>query len=457
MAVFETRQVEGEQEVRLHTVSEVTRIIKSLLEDSPIADLWVEGEVSNFRRHSSGHLYFTLKDADSQIKCVIFRSSASRLRFVPEDGISVILHGKLTVYGPQGIYEIIGTSVKPLGLGALQLAFEQLKQRLEAEGLFDEAHKKPIPLVPQRVGVITSPTGAAIRDILNVSVRRFSNVSILIHPVTVQGEGAAEEIATAIDTMNDIGGLDVLIVGRGGGSVEDLWAFNEEVVARSIYASRIPIISAVGHEIDSTIADLVADRRAPTPSAAAEMVVANKADLVGSLNGLNGRMHRSMGSRMQLLRERLGNIQHRLSSKDGRDKIHSFQQNIDDLLSRSYRVLSNSVERRRNLFESYHEKLMYIGMPARISETRKEIANLERRCITSIQHLLGSKEDKFKTALAELNALSPLSILQRGYSICFRHPSEEIIRSATEVSAGDKIGVKLASGQIICEVEEVGL
>ena len=267
---------------QIYKVSEVTGIVKRTLENSPIASLWLEGEVSNFVRHSSGHLYFTLKDSKSQIKCVIFRSSADRLRFAPESGISIILYGKLTVYEPRGEYQIIGTRVEPLGIGDLQLAFEQLKNRLGAEGLFDEAHKKPIPLVPQRVGVITSPTGAAIRDILNVMGRRFSNVSILIHPVSVQGNAAPGEIAAAIDTMNAVGGLDVLIVGRGGGSVEDLWAFNEEVVARSIYASEIPVISAVGHEIDFTISDFVADYRAPTPSAAALLVPARRSQSLSS-------------------------------------------------------------------------------------------------------------------------------------------------------------------------------
>ena len=450
MALFETR--------RIYKVSEVTGIVKRILEDSSIASLWVEGEVSNFRRPPSGHLYFTLKDADSQLRCVIYRSSASRLRFMPEDGTSIILYGKLTVYEPRGEYQIIGTRLEPLGLGALQLAFEQLKRQLGAEGLFDTDRKKPIPLVPRRVGVITSSTGAAIRDILSVINRRFSNVSVLIHPVPVQGEDAAEEIAAAIDAMNTVTDkLDVLIVGRGGGSVEDLWAFNEEVVARSIYASRIPVISAVGHETDFTIADLVADCRVPTPSAAAEMVVANKADLAGSLNGLNARMYRSIGSRIQLLRARLENIQHRLLLKDGQDKIHSFQQNIDDLVSRAYNALTNSIERWKTTLERNREKLTYVGIPARISEVRKETENLEQRCIISMRYLLEAKEDKFKTVAAELNALSPLSILKRGYSICFRHPSKEVIRDATQVSVGDKVGIKLASGEIVCEVEDLAL
>ena len=373
---------------QVYKVSEVTRIVKSVLENSLISTLWVEGEVSNFSQPSSGHLYFTLKDAKSQIKCAIFRPAADRLRGMLEDGASVILYGRLSVYEPRGEYQIIGTRVEPLGLGALQLAFERLKKRLEAEGLFDEAHKKPIPLVPQKVGVITSPTGAAIRDILNVMDRRFSNVSVLIYPTTVQGEGAAKQIAAAIDTMNQLGGLDVLIVGRGGGSAEDLWAFNEEIVARSIYASEVPVISAVGHEIDFTIAD--------------------KAALVRNLAGINTRLRSNMDKQMQLLGRRLENIQNRLLSKSGLDRVHMLQQNIDDLL---------------------------------------------QRCTVNIQHSLEARRDRFRKSVAELNALSPLAILERGYSVCFQYPSKKLVKSATEVSAGDKVEIKLANGEIICEVE----
>ena len=270
----------------------------------------------------------------------------------------------------------------------------------------------------------------------------------------MQGEGAAQEIAAAIDTMNKVGGVDVLIIGRGGGSVEDLWAFNEEVVARSIYASEIPVISAVGHEIDFTISDFVADRRAPTPSAAAEMVVANKVDLVSRLNSLNARISSSINNRIGRLRERQESTQRRLLSRDGTDKIHSFQQNIDDLLSRARNALTNSVERRRGVLENYSEKLAYIGIPAQVSEMRKDIRNLEQRCIVNMRHLLESRADKFRTVVAELNALSPLAILQRGYSICYRHPSKEVVKNAAEVSVGDKVGVRLANGELICEVEQ---
>ena len=393
---------------QVYKVSEVTRIVKSVLENSPVSTLWIEGKVSNLGRPASGHIYFTLKDANSQIKCAIFKPAADRARALLEDGASIILYGKLTVYGPRGEYQIVGSRVKPLGIGALQLAFERMKKRLEAEGLFDAGRKKPIPLVPQKVGVITSRTGAAIRDILNVMGRRFSNMSVLIYPVLVQGEGSAQQIAGAIDAMNQLGGLDVLIVGRGGGSAEDLWAFNEEAVARSIYRSDIPIISAVGHEIDFTIADFVADFRAPTPSAAAEMVVANKADLARNLEGLNTRLRGSMNNQVQLLKRKVENMQNRLLYKSGLDKIRMSQQRIDELL---------------------------------------------QRCTVSAQHLLDTKRDKFGKLAGELNALSPLAILQRGYSVCLQYPSRKMVKNAAEVSAGDKVEVKLANGEIICEVE----
>jgi len=445
MSLFETRQI--------YKVSEVTRFIKLLLEESPIGDLWVEGEVSNFRRPSSGHLYFTLKDAESQIECVIFKSTADRLRFIPEDGISIIIHGKLTIYEQRGIYQIVGTRVEPLGLGALQLALEQLKQKLAEEGLFNEAHKKPIPLVPRRIGVITSPTGAAIRDILSIISRRFYNVSILIHPVAVQGEGAAEEIAEAIYTLNRIGGLDVLIVARGGGSLEDLWAFNEEVVARSIYASNIPVISAVGHEIDFTIADFVADCRAPTPSAAAEMVIPNKVELLRTLDNLKTRIYANMSNQMGSLQARLKDVHHRLMLRDVRNKVHSFQQDIDYLLSRAYNTVRDDIGQRRRSSDDCQKRLIYAGVSIKISEMHHRISELEQKCVANIRYLLGSRRDEFRVSVAKLNALSPLSVLQRGYGLCF-FSSGELIKSVGEVSAGSEIKVRLGDGEMLCEVKQ---
>ncbi|MBI5183344.1 MAG: exodeoxyribonuclease VII large subunit, partial [Nitrospinae bacterium] len=282
------------QEARhIYTVIELTSLIKEGLERD-FYDVWVDGEISNLRVPSSGHIYFTLKDESSQLKVVLFRFHQGSIRFEPTNGMRVIIRGRISVYEPRGEYQLIAEDMEPRGAGALQIAFEQLKERLFKEGLFDKKYKKPIPVLPQRIGIVTSPTGAAIRDILRVIDRRFANIHILIYPVRVQGEGAGKEIAEGIRIMNTIPDIDVLIIGRGGGSLEDLWAFNEEIVARAIFDSNIPIISAVGHEIDYTISDFVADLRAPTPSAAAEMVVKNKESLVQRVDEINMRLIRSL-------------------------------------------------------------------------------------------------------------------------------------------------------------------
>lgn len=254
------------QDKHIYTVSELTREARMLLE-SAFPAVWVEGEISNFSIHSSGHMYFSLKDENAVLNCAMFRSENQQLKFGPKDGMQVLCFGRISIYDKQGRYQLYVQTMEPKGLGALQLAFQQLKERLQKEGLFDAAHKKPIPFLPQRIGIVTSPTGAAIRDILNISTRRFQNIHIIINPVRVQGEGAAIEIANAIKEFNEYAKLDVIIVARGGGSLEDLWSFNEEIVARAIYDSKIPVISAIGHEVDFTIADFVADFRAPTPSA----------------------------------------------------------------------------------------------------------------------------------------------------------------------------------------------
>ncbi|MFA4991989.1 MAG: exodeoxyribonuclease VII large subunit [Candidatus Omnitrophota bacterium] len=273
----------------IYKVSELTSSIKTILEDS-FPNIWVEGEISNFKSHSSGHFYFTLKDEKSELKCVFFKSSNEKAKFEIKSGMLVFCAGRISIYEKQGAYQLYVSKVEPKGIGALQLAFDQLKEKLFKEGLFDEARKKPIPMVPDRIGIVTSPTGAAIRDMLHVLEKRFSNVEIIINPSRVQGEGAGEEIAAAIQEFNRLGNVDVIIVGRGGGSMEDLWAFNEEIVARSIYDSKIPVISAVGHEIDWTISDFVADLRAPTPSVAAELVIAKKSDLADRLDEMEKKL-----------------------------------------------------------------------------------------------------------------------------------------------------------------------
>ncbi|MBF8298615.1 MAG: xseA, partial [candidate division NC10 bacterium] len=315
---------------KIYTVSDLTTEVRALLEDS-FSGIWVEGELSNFRHPSSGHMYFTLKDQESQIRVVMFRVANRQLKFQPRDGLAMLVYGALSVYEPRGEYQIVVEYMEPKGLGALQLAFEQLKERLQAEWLFDDSRKRPIPMLPGRIGVITSPTGAAIRDILQVLRRRFAGVDVLIHPVTVQGDQAAPEIVDAIRELNRRGGLDVLIVARGGGSIEDLWAFNEEVVARAIADSKIPVISAVGHEVDYTIADFVADLRAPTPSAAAELVVSKKDELAQRLDDLQARMAGVVRSRLDGLIVRVGGLERHLRLLNPIERIRMQRRHLSAL------------------------------------------------------------------------------------------------------------------------------
>src|SRR3990170_2982525 len=313
------------------TVSEITALIKTTLEGS-FPDIWIEGEICNFRVPSSGHLYFTLKDNSSQIRAVLFRSAGRALRFVPKDGLHGLCRGRITVYEYRGEYQIIIDYMEPKGLGALLMAFEQLKERLAKEGLFDEVRKRPIPVFPGKIGIVTSPTGAAIRDILKVIDRRFANVKIVIAPAAVQGERAAPEIVEAIGELNKIDGIDVIIVTRGGGGIEDLWPFNEEIVARAIYQSRIPVISAVGHEIDYTIADFVADLRAPTPSAAAELVVKNKEDIQQYIGILHQRLLYAKNAFFEKKRARIVSLSKMVFSPER--EIGRYFQRLDEIETR---------------------------------------------------------------------------------------------------------------------------
>jgi exodeoxyribonuclease VII large subunit len=394
---------------KIYTVSDLTTEIRTLLEDS-FAGVWVEGELSNFRHHSSGHMYFTLKDQESQIRAVMFRQQNRQLKFRPQDGLATLIYGEISVYEPRGEYQIVVEYMEPRGIGALQLAFEQLKERLQAEGLFDDSRKRPIPMLPGRIGVITSPTGAAIRDILQVLRRRFAGVDVLIYPVTVQGDQAAPEIVEAIHELNRRGGLDVLIVARGGGSIEDLWAFNEEVVARAIAASKIPVISAVGHQVDYTIADFVADLRAPTPSAAAELVVSKKDELAQRLDDLQARMSGAVRSRLEALIVRVGGLERHLRLLNPMEQIRMQRRHMTAL----WKDLTGWADRR-----------------------------------------LAVLNGELKAAAGKLDSLSPLAILSRGYSICLRVPGHEIVKESAELVVGDEVQVRLHRGRLHCEVREV--
>ena len=397
---------QGPSPSHILTVTQLTSQIKNLLEAS-FPDVWVEGEISNLSIPQSGHAYFTLKDKHAQIRAVMFRSSLRFLKFTLQQGIQVLCRGRLSVYDPRGEYQLILDYIEPKGAGALQLAFEQLKARLEKEGLFDRALKKPLPLLPRRIGIITSPTGAAIRDMLRVIKRRHPRMHILLYPAPVQGTDAAPALVEAIQYFNKAKNVDVMIIGRGGGSIEDLWAFNEEVVARAIHASRIPIISAVGHETDYTISDFVADLRAPTPSAAAEMVVASEERLRDIIHSLESRLIGRMEQRIETLRASLRENIRLLG--DPRRRLEQAVQRVDELVHR-----------------------MALGLRQHVRRDRAQLTSLT----------------------AGLDHLNPLGILSRGYSITRKVPEGVILKDAAAVMPGDLISTRLHEGEVVSRVEK---
>ncbi|GBC78777.1 Exodeoxyribonuclease 7 large subunit [bacterium HR08] len=435
------------------TISELTYRIKDLLEGE-FPDLWVRGEISNFKHHSSGHWYFTLKDAHAQLSCVCFRLQNRLIRFRPEDGLEVYARGRLSVYEKRGEYRLLVDYMEPVGVGSLQLAFEQLKARLAAEGLFDPERKRSLPLMPRKIGVITSPTGAVIRDILRILKRRNRGIDVLIFPVRVQGDGAAEEIAEAIRILNRRDDLDVLIVGRGGGSIEDLWAFNEEVVARAIFHSRIPIISAVGHETDFTIADFVADVRAPTPSAAAEMVAARRDELIERFAALELRLVKATRYLIVRRRERLSQLQARPGLMRARNLVHQALQRADDLDYRLQIAMTKRLRAARERFAALSLRLTAQRPSRRLAETRGRLAVLQNRLSATMRERIQTARRHLSSAVGKLEALSPLAVLSRGYAIVWNERGG-IVREAADVSVGDRLRVRLFKGQVNVRTEEV--
>lgn len=433
------------------TVTELTREIKEILEDR-FREVWVGGEISNLRIPPSGHIYLTLKDDASQIRAVLFKMQSRTLRFVPEDGLHVVCRGRVSLYEKRGDYQLILESMEPKGIGALQLAFLQLKEKLEKEGLYDRARKKPIPMVPQKIGMITSPTGAVIRDMLHVLNRRFENLHILLYPVRVQGEGASGEITEAVRYFNQRTDVDVIIMGRGGGSLEDLWPFNEEAVARAIYHSKIPIISAVGHETDYTISDFVADLRAPTPSAAAELAVRDKREIKHLLQYLRGRLENEL---VQLFQEYRTHLSHLVRIfKEPEKKVEEYCLRVDDLVNRLRLLTSWTFKRRREKQLHLREKLLLRSPIESLKNLRLSILEERRRMEQFIKHEIEIYRHRVAGTLGKLDSLSPLSILQRGYSITRKVPSLQIVRDAIHVQEGDRVEVRLFRGKLICGVEK---
>lgn len=434
------------------TVSELSGMIRSTIE-LEYSNLWLEGEISNLRTPGSGHIYCTLKDESSQIRAVLFRSNGTRIRFALQEGMQVIVRGRLTVYEPRGEYQIVIDAVEPKGVGALQLAFDQLKDKLTAEGLFDERRKKPIPLFPRTVGLVTSIDGAAVRDILTVLKRRWPLLRIIIVPVQVQGEGAARQIADGLSLLNEESDVDVIIVGRGGGSLEDLWSFNEEMVVRAIAASRIPVVSAVGHEVDVTLADFAADHRAPTPSAAAEAIVPVLEEVVGRLHELTLRTEQAM-SRHCLVEWRRLDAQSRGLAQI-RFRIQEESQRTDEATDRITALLHQRLALGREVLRERQCDLARLNPVLLVKRGLAVIPQFIKRLERQMSLSLDRRRRLIGSTVARLNALSPLAILGRGYSLLFTALDGEIIRRSQDVQAGDKVVARLSEGQLHCTVDRV--
>lgn len=438
-------------ERKIWSVAELTARISTVL-STQFSNLWVEGEVSNFRPAQSGHLYFTLKDAKAAVKCVCFRSQAMRLKFRPEDGLKLIVRGSISVYEPRGEYQIYVEHIEPAGLGALQLAFEQLKKRLEAEGLFDEARKKPLPMLPRRIGVVTSPTGAAVRDIVRILRRRFPGLHLIVYPVRVQGEGAAEEIVTALNYFNRKQLVDVILVARGGGSIEDLWAFNEESVARAITASAIPVVSGVGHETDFTIADFVADVRASTPSAAAEIVVKSRQEFQRHLQELEHKI--SQRTRYLLLeyRHHLKELSTHIGFRRLEDLLRRHRQQTDELTSRLGIALEGRLERLRHRYTIAGTRIASFDLRMRLRTLGLRLAQRSTELGVRIERFFVGKIQQLERLQLQLDERSPLRVLQRGYAIC-TDANGNVVTAAEQVAIGAEINIQLAVGRLGAEVK----
>jgi len=437
-------------ERRTWTVRELVAAVRTRLEHE-YTDTWVEGEISNFRAHDSGHLYFTLKDETAQIRVVMFRSAAKLLRFRPENGMIIVTRGRVTVYEDRGELQISAEYLEPKGAGALQIAFEQLKAKLQEEGLFDTARKKPIPSLPARIGIVTSPQAAALRDILNILQRRHHTANILIYPAQVQGESAALEVSAGVRHFHRSHSVDVIIIARGGGSAEDLAAFNHEGLARTIASSGIPVISAVGHETDFTITDFVADLRAPTPSAAAELVIRSRQEIEYQADGLRQRLIRSMHYRLLMARQAVTELTQHGAFARTMDGINQRQQKLDDLVYRIERTERDILERNRRRLETAGAAVRHYDVRRVLAGMKKDLEVQSAAMVSALRNLLLERRVRWERMNTALHALSPLAILERGYALVF-DPAGNLVKDSGRVKVGDEISAKLAQGIIKAKV-----
>ncbi|CAM3589532.1 exodeoxyribonuclease VII large subunit [Marinicrinis lubricantis] len=439
---------------RVLTVKELTRWIKLKLEKEPLFnDVWVQGEISNFTRHSSGHMYFTLKDKDSRIKCVMFASQNRYLKFLPKEGSKVLARGSVSVFERDGQYQFYVNQMQPDGVGSLYLAYEQLKQRLEQEGLFAPERKRPIPKIPKAIGIVTSPTGAAIRDMIITLQRRFPSVPILLYPASVQGTLAVPSIVKGIEIFNRLNEVDVIIVGRGGGSLEELWAFNEEKVARSIHASQIPIISAVGHETDFTIADFVADLRAATPTAAAELAVPHVLDLRQQIGHFRHRLGGALTSKLQESKDRLERLKSSAAlQQPKKNLLHDAYQQVDRFKEQLVYQLKNRLHQSKSAWMVAERSLLKHHPQERVASARKDASSLQKQLKQSMSDFMKTKKQFFASEIRQLDALSPLKIMNRGYSLVYDETSQKLIKSVEQVQLGDILKIRLKDGQLDCQV-----
>lgn len=436
---------------RIFSVSQLSAAIRTLLEEQ-FVEVWVEGELSNCRVWNTGHMYFTLKDAGAQIKGVMFKSALRYLRFKPQDGLRVVARGRVSVYDPKGEYQIVCEHLEPEGLGARQLAFEQLKERLAKEGLFDPKRKRQLPALPRKIGVVTSLDGAAIHDIIKVLRRRYPNAHIVIRPTRVQGEGAALEIARAMTAIGKVPGVDVVIVGRGGGSIEDLWAFNEEVVARAIAGCPAPTIAAVGHESDVTIADFVADLRAPTPSAAAEMVVSRKDDFCAHIERLSQRVTAAMTARLHRGESRLRALEARPGYAGLPGRVAMRGRHAAELAHDLRRLLRARLAARERGYQALRLTLETFDVRRRFSTIRTRLVGAEGRLAGATARRQHTARARLAATAARLDSLSPLAVLGRGYAVCWNADRTAIIRDAAAVAPGENVRVTLERGELDCKV-----